>query len=166
MALGLSATLVASPALAQESRPLGLALRAGLFWPTNSNTRNMEGDTWFSLGAEYKIRDLSLATMDTGMPAALTLSLDYQGKGNFRHVPVLVNYVARNNQVFYSVGLGVGFTRVPIVGGTDDKTRLAYQLGIGYDFQQGSTPVFVEAKYFGSSRSELNGFGFFLGVRL
>jgi hypothetical protein len=74
--------------------------------------------------------------------------------------------VGRNQEFYYTAGVGLGFTETPDgLGGTESDTELAYALGVGYDFTQGQTPFFVELKYIGSGKSELNGFGLYGGVR-
>jgi hypothetical protein len=104
--------------------------------------------------------------MNVGMGksgAALSLSLDYLNKGGFRTVPVLLNYTLRSSEFYYGVGLGMSFTKIPGLG---DKARLAYAATLGYEFQTGKTPLFIEARYFGNEKKELNGFGVFVGIRL
>jgi hypothetical protein len=154
----------ALPAFAQETRPVGLSARAGVFLPTASAARN-QSDAWFAGGLEYRIQEMRLGTMDAGTASHLALSVDFYGSGDFRHTPVLANYVVRQNEFFYSVGAGVGIGRVQVSQGSESRTRFAYQVGVGYDFQRGQNPMFIEAKYFGSAESELNGIGLYVGIR-
>ncbi len=71
------------------------------------------------------------------------------------------------DQFFYSVGAGVSFAKwVKDNGSTDEDTIFGYSVALGYQFQQGQTPVFVEARYFGAEKSDLNGLTFSIGVRL
>ncbi len=169
LAIAALAVMLATPASAQLSN-VGLSLRGGLFFPTDSNTRDNAGQSWVAFGAEYKIKDLSLSPGGVaGNPGALTVSLDYMGKGDYRHVPVLLNYMGyldATRSLYFSGGLGVGFAKAPTPSGVEDNVRFAYQVGLGYTVVQGQTPVFVEAHYFGSGKTELNGFGFYIGVRL
>lgn len=165
---GLAAVLlagVAASADAQETKPINLSLRAGLFFPSDSKARDEE-NAWFAFGAEYKLKDLHFGQYQPGYSAALTLSVDHYSQGDFYHTPVLVNYVGRVNQFYYSAGAGLGWTQVPGVLKNDTSNLFAYGLGVGYDFQHGSLPVFIEARYWGSSETKLNGFGVYLGVRL
>ncbi len=153
-------------AMAQESKPIGLSLRAGAFFPSEKKARDLK-DVWFGLGAEFKIKDLTLGSADVAQTGALTVSLDYFGADDARSLPLLLNYVGRKNEFFYSVGAGVGFNKDIKGASFVTKNRLAYQLGVGYDFVKGTTPLFVEAKYFGfANGAKLNGFGLYLGVRL
>jgi len=152
----------AASAHGQESRPIGLSLRAGLFFPSNGDARDAEGNTWFVGGAEFKVRDFTLKGMGEGYLGSLSLSVDTIGKGDIKNIPVLLNYVGRKNEFFYSAGLGADFSSFD----GDSRTRLGYQFGIGYDFQQGRTPLFLEAKYWGTSKSEFNGFAIYAGIRL
>jgi hypothetical protein len=56
-----AASLIAATAIspAQESKPVGLSVRVGIFWPS-SNTAKAEGKTWIGFGAEYKLGDLNI----------------------------------------------------------------------------------------------------------
>lgn len=167
--LGTSAVLAAASASAQATKPMGLSVRAGIVFPTSGYGREV-GRTWFGVGAEYKISDANFGTMDRGSSGIVTLSVDYYGKGAATSVPVLVNYVGMQNEFFYSVGAGLAMTRdEEVVAGVNrgrNRTNFAYQFGLGYNFQSGSNPLFVEGKYLGNSNSKLNAFGVYVGVRL
>lgn len=162
VAMGVGLAVLAAGAVAQEPmKPVGLSLRAGFFMPTDSNTR-AGGTGWFAFGVDYKLRE---RVMTDGHIDRVTISLDYAAHNNYRVVPLLVNFVRHNGPMFYSAGVGAAFSRRPVMGGVEDKTRLAYQLGIGYEFQTSQFPLFVEGKFIGNERAELNGFGIYAGVR-
>jgi len=150
---------------AQQTTPVGLSLRAGVFFPTDSSAR-AEADAWFAFGAEYKIKDLGFGDQQAGYSSSLSISADYMAKGDFQSVPVLLNYVGRVNQFYYTGGAGIGFTQVPVGEGHNSDTLFAYSLAVGYDFQQVHLPVFLEARYFGSTEDRLDGYVIYLGVRL
>jgi hypothetical protein len=100
------------------------------------------------------------------MSSSYSISVDWYGKGDFRNVPVLLNYVGRQDQIFYTVGVGAGFARYPRnVAEVEDEVKFAYQFGIGYDIQRTGNPIFIEAKYFGTTESKVNAFGVFIGIR-
>lgn len=186
--LAVAASLLAgfpNLAPAQESKPLGLSIRAGGFFPSDSDAKD-ENDVWFALGLEYKLSDLTLQ-QDQSVATHLSLSADWFESGDFRQLPLLLNLVATRNQAYFSVGVGVTFARygrwVTINSGggpsegpfgrtdyeewrTKEDTLFAYSIGLGYQFQQGATPVFLEARYFGCEKSVLNGFAVYAGVRL
>lgn len=168
LALAALTTMVAASAttvLAQETKPIGLTARVGVFFPTQDNAKNA-GKQWFAGGVEYKLGDLKLPNMSTDYAAYYTVSVDLYSKGDFRHVPVLLNYVGRLQEgIYYFAGAGVGFEREPIVGGKKNNTAFSYQAGAGYEFTKSSLPLFVEAKYVGCSKSSVNGFGVFVGAR-
>lgn len=172
VAVGLAASM-SGTATAQETKPMGLSVRVGIFMPTQSEARDL-GSNWFSGGLEYKIKDLGFGIGDPSASTSLTVSVDFMGKGQFQHVPVLVNYVGRRNEIYWTVGAGVGLVRadevvsigLPVMRETKSSTSFAYQFGVGYDFQQGRSPVFIEARYFGSGKNAVNGLGIFLGMRL
>jgi hypothetical protein len=142
--LGASFVLAGATSVsAQETRPIGLSLRGGLFFG--------EGDTDPAFGAEFKLKDVNWEGIGEGYLGSFTLSLDHFGDTT----PAMLNFVARKNEWYWTGGAGF------MMG---DDPGLGFQLGLGYDFARGQTPLFVEGKYwFGSSRS---GLGVYLGVRL
>ncbi|MBS1705730.1 MAG: outer membrane beta-barrel protein [Armatimonadetes bacterium] len=160
-------SLLSVSAFAQETKPLGLSVRAGIFLPTQKTTKNAAGKQWFSGGVEYKLGDLSFANENKMYSASYSISADLFQKKDYRNIPVLLNYVGRTADGFYyTAGAGVGFVReLDATNRKKSSTALAYQAGIGYEFTKSAMPLFVEAKYIGSSKSKLNGFGVFVGVR-
>jgi hypothetical protein len=164
---GLAALAAVAPA--QTSKPIGLSVRAGLLWPTSGFGRD-QGRTWFGIGAEFKIKDSTFGVNDRASSGMLTISADYYGKGAANSVPVLLNYVGMKNEIYYSLGAGFAFNRDEVisagVASSRNKTDFAYGLGLGYNFQHGQNPLFVELRYFGSGNSNLNAFGAYIGVRL
>jgi len=161
MAVGIGLT---SHAHAQYKKPYGLSFRAGVFLTGDGDARDREGRNWIALGLEYKLRDLNFGA--AGTSGSYSISMDFYGKGNYGNIPVLLNYIGRNDAFYYSAGIGVGFAKVPDAGGSSDTTtEFAYQLSIGYDFNKMSTPFFAELRFYGSNETQLNGFGILGGVR-
>jgi hypothetical protein len=156
----ISAALVV-PAMADYAKPQGLSLRAGFFF-AQGDGKAYEGQNWFTIGLEKKMKDID--TGNSASTAHYSLSLDYYGKGGFSNVPLLYNYVGRNPDFYYSVGAGVGFGRTQS-GSSDSTVDFNYQLSIGKDLNFGSQPFFVEARYFGSGRTSLSGFSVVGGIR-
>jgi len=164
-ATGLIALFTAS-AMGQVSTPVGLSLRAGIFLPTASDARD-SGTTWFAAGGEYKLSNSNVPSAGTNTVTNLALSVDYMGKSNFSAIPVLLNWEGTNNQTFYSIGVGASFDRWDNgTGGTASSTRLAGQIGLGYNFMQGRSPLFIEGKYWINQKSDLNGIGLYVGIHL
>lgn len=162
--------IVVAEAPAQVTKPVGLAVRAGLDFPTSGYGR-AKGRTWFGIGGEFKLMDSRFGVMNPGYTGVITLSADYYGKGAASSVPILVNYVGSQNEFFYSAGVGFAITRdeVPASGGGvkgRNATNFGYQFGLGYNFQSGANPLFVEGKYFGNGNSKLSAFGLYVGIRL
>jgi len=158
-------TAMSGSALCQDSKPLNLSIRVGQFQPAFSAARD-EGRSWFAIGGDTRIKTLGVSSTNPGTSSYLTISFDSYSKGDFRAMPILLNYVTRTNELYFSAGAGLTFA-----GERDDdegdKTRVGFAFGVGYDFMQGRTPLFVEAKYFGnSSNDHLNGLAIFLGIRL
>jgi hypothetical protein len=153
----------AGMANAQTNGPSGISARIGVFFPTDDFARNV-GDQWFMFGADYKLNRYSVDAPTASTLSFLSISADYYEKDDLRAIPVALNYNVRSGQIVYSAGLGVDFVRIP----SDNTIGLSGQLGITYEFANANAPVnpfFVQAKYFFSSKSELNGFGVFAGYR-
>lgn len=167
--LGIAALFSAAlvlPATANYDRPMNLSVRAGLFL-SQSDGKRAEGQNWFTIGAEYKLGDLAFgASSPAGAyNAYYTLSVDYYGKGSFTNVPVLLNYVGRFPDFYYSAGAGVGFGHRRIGSSSDSSIDFNYQLSIGRDFNLGANAVFAEIRYFGNTRTALQGIAIVGGVR-
>lgn len=168
-AIGAAAILASVGASAQTTKPLGLSVRAGIVLPMSGYGREI-GRTWFGIGGEFKVKDANFGMTDRSSTGILSISADFYGKGSASALPVLLNYVSMQNEIFYSIGAGIAFTRdEDLVGGVlqgRNGTNFAYQFGLGYNFQSASNPLFVEGKYFGNGNSRLNAIGLFVGVRL
>jgi hypothetical protein len=159
-ALGACAiTAAAVPANAQSTTPTGLSLKLGVFWPTDRDVRDATSDTWFDVGLEYRLKDMPVTNED--MKSHLSISLDWANHSDVRIMPILLNYVMDQRQTYWMIGAGAAFNHAP----GENNTRFAYQLGLGYNFQQGPTPAFVEARYIGTSESSESGIIFDVGVR-
>ena len=162
---------LAVPAAAQTTKPIGLSVRAGVIFPTSSFGRDI-GRNWFGVGGEFRVADANFGTTDRGTTSFLTVSADYYGKGSASAVPILLNFVSMTNEFYFTGGIGVAFTRdtagvgVPPISTGRNRTNVGYQLGVGYNFQQGQNPLFVEAKFWGNGNSNLNAIGLYVGVRL
>lgn len=155
---------VAGAANAQTNGPSGFSGRLGIFFPSDSLARDL-GKTWFGFGADYKLNKVAVGAPTTETLSYLSISADYYEKSSRRAIPVALNYNVRSGQIVYSAGLGVDFVR-PIVGRND--SGLSGQLGFTYEFANTNAPtnpLFVQAKYFFSSDSNLSGFGVYAGFR-
>ncbi len=156
---------LATVANAQYNKPSGISLRGGMFFPSSA-TAKTEGKTWFGVGIDYKVKDMSFGNTVGQYNTSMTLSVDYYGKGDFSHLPVMLNWVSRGDTIYYSMGGGLGFAKTPDgLGGNDTQTEFCYSFAVGYEFSQMQTPFFVEARYIGSAESKLNGYGLFAGIR-
>lgn len=147
---------------AQMSKPTGISIRAGIFSPTDSSARDI-GNTWFAAGIEWKGGDLNRTGSMMNSHAHWSISADWYGKDDASTVPVLINYVEKTTNFYWTAGAGIGFNRLP---GMSNESKFAYSFGLGWDAPSNNgTPWFVEGRYFGNSQTELNGFGLYLGVR-
>ena len=158
---GVAALLVAVPsaASAQTNGPTGISARIGLFFPTSNLARNL-GQNWFAFGADYKLNTANMSAPTEDTLAYLSVSADYYTKGGSSALPIALNYNVRASQIVWSAGIGLDIVRFGA-----NTSGFAAQVGAAYEFGPGPTPFFVQAKYFFSSKSDLNGFGVFLGAR-
>ena len=153
-------TAAAIPAYAQSSTPSGLSLKVGVLWPTDSGVRSATADTWFTAGVEFRFHDMPVT--DPKMKAHLSVSVDYASHSSDNVVPVLLNYVGEQDQTYWMIGAGWAFLHAP----GSNESKFAYQAGFGYNFDnKGQTPLFVEARYVGTSESRANAVIVDLGVR-
>jgi hypothetical protein len=153
----------AGAANAQTNGPSGFSARLGIFFPTNDLARDL-GSTWFAFGGDYKLTRYSVDAPTRETLSYLSISADYYEKDDLRSIPIALNYNVRSGQIVWSAGIGVDFVRTF----TDDTTGFGGQLGATYEFANTNAPnnpFFVQAKYFFSSKSDLNGFGVYAGYR-
>lgn len=150
---------VAAIAGAQTNGPLGISVRAGVMLPTNDDAFS----TAFAAGIDYKLRNFSLRSPGEGLQSYLGLSADYYGDGDHNNIPVALTYNVRSGSIVYHAGIGIDFH-----AGDDTGTSLGGQVGIAYEFGnagRANNPLFLQAKYFITDKSELSGFGLYLGYR-
>ncbi len=151
---------------------MGLSVRIGAFFPGHTDARDA-GSQWFAAGVEFRVRTLSMSMTEPAASTGLTVSADYLSAGDFRNIPLLVNYVSERGQVYWSFGAGVGLARTPEVTTsgssttftTENRTTLAYGLRVGYNISSGASPTFVELSYNGSSEQRLSGLAVMVGTR-
>jgi hypothetical protein len=152
-----------SAAQAQEIKPLGLSLRVGNLYPT-SNVAQSVGKSWLGFGADFKLKDLRYANA-SGTSSMLSLSVDSFTKKGQRSLPVNLNYVTRQEKMYYLAGAGVNFAKTLGTSTNSEFTTLSYQVGLGFDITKGNMPYFLELKWMGAADSRLHGWGVFAGVR-
>lgn len=155
---------IAAPASAQYEKPAGISIRGGLFFPEDSGAKN-EGKTWFGLGLDYKMKDVEFEALRGGYDTSYTVSIDYFSKGDYANMPILLNYVSRKDNFYYTAGAGFGFVKTPDAGGTSTNTELTYQFSVGFEFQKGTMPFFIEGRYWGCAESALTGTAIYAGIR-
>ena len=171
LALG-AGVMSAQGVITEGEKPLGLTVRVGAIFPTTRNldqpigTTSKLGNIGFAGGVEWEFMKLFDEKKEDAT-AGVSVSVDAYGGNRFSNIPILVNYTGRVDQFLYSVGAGYGFGRVkydaPV--GSQTRNRFAYQASVGYEFSKGQTPMFVEARWYGSSERHLNGIAAMVGVR-
>lgn len=154
--------MLGAMAIAQDSST-PVTLRLGFDYPVIAATRN-NAKEFYGIGLQRKVGNVRDSDQYN---TALEMSIDYYGRNNYRHIPILLNYVgySKRGDSFWSVGGGFGFVKRPANGGTESIGRLAYQVGVGLNLSSGATASFVEVKFFGSEASEVNAAGIYYGIR-
>lgn len=156
---------VAAVASAQTNGPTGLSARVGIFLPTDRFATDISA-TWFNFGLDYKISKFNVSAPAEGLQSYLGLSADYYAASGTSNVPIALTYNLRQNNFVYSAGIGADFYNLDDVNETG--TSLGGQVGVAYEFGNAGRvdkPLFVQAKYFITRKSQLNGFGIYFGVR-
>lgn len=154
---------VAATSSAQTNGPTGFSARLGIFLPTEDNVFS---STIFNFGVDYKLRNFNLSSPGEGLQSYLGVSADYYFGNGSSNLPLALTYNVRSGSFVYHAGIGVDFYDLDDAGETG--TGIGGQVGIAYEFGNAGRvdkPLFVQAKYFITRKSELNGFGIYLGYR-
>jgi len=164
LALAALAAVTVVPAFAQSSESNNISVRVGAFLPTDSQAKKTS-KTWLAVGGTYTLK-YGAVTKESGYSADYAISLDYYGRGDYRALPVLFNYVGHlSAKLYYVGGVGVSFNRYEKGLGTKSETGFSFAIGAGYTVIEGPQPIFVEARYWGNDESKLSGFGVYAGIR-
>lgn len=154
---------VATTASAQTNGPTGFSARLGIFLPTQDNVFS---STIFNFGVDYKLTNFNVRSPGEGLQAYVGLTADYYYGNGSSNLPLAVTYNVRSGNIVYHAGIGVDFYDIDDTN--DTGTGIGGQVGIAYEFGNAGRvdkPLFVQAKYFLTRKSELNGFGVYLGYR-
>jgi hypothetical protein len=138
-------------------------VRLGAFFPSKRQVRNATQDVWLHGGLDYYFRQSEMS--DSGNTYTLGVSIDYYGSNDMYNIPVMVTYTGNANpQFYYMAGAGVGFAK-NMAGNT--KTGFAWTVGVGYNFQTGTTPISLEVRYSGTTNTseQHNGVSVLAGFR-
>ncbi|HLO97854.1 MAG TPA: hypothetical protein VK171_04590, partial [Fimbriimonas sp.] len=157
-----ASAMIGAVAMAQDSTD-NLSFRIGFDYPTKAATKAAAKDM-VGFGFQKVIKVLDDAERYT---TSFDVSVDVYSRGNYRHIPILANYVgtSKNGGTFWSAGAGLGFVKRPAGCGTESIGRIAYQVSVGMNFGKAEKAAFVEVKYWGSEATELNALGVYLGFR-
>lgn len=147
-------------AQARSSSQVGVSIRAGAVFPTDTSTNDDAGTGFFSFGVDYRL-DPRLPRI-FGLESNLAVSVDYFRRDDYGNIPITLNYFGATGRYFFTVGAGVGFENIP----GKSVAGFAYEAGIGYELPTTSSlPVFLQVKFLGADRSKINGVGAYVGVR-
>jgi hypothetical protein len=154
------AALVVGLACIAPAQSSGLSARIGLLFPTEKSIAS----SWFAGGIDYKLNTFS-PTRAVGVNTGyFGISADYYNYAGNTNIPVVLNYNYREGSLVYSIGAGIEFYDVPDFS-AGSGTGFDAQAGVTYDLSRSSSlPLFVQAKYYLASRSELRGVGVYVGV--
>lgn len=155
-----------------QGQQMGVSAKVGSFFPGHSEGRDA-GSQWVSFGLEYRVRTLSMSMTEPASSTGLTISADFFQAGDYRNIPVLLNFVSETGDVYWAFGAGVGFGKTQEVETsgsstiftTESRTNVAYAMRVGYNITRGASPMFVELGYQGSSEARLSGFSAMVGTR-
>lgn len=159
--------LFASIACAQSPGPTGVLVRVGQFYPSDIQARH-EAKTWILFGLQVNVGKMR-PTAEGGM-AGTAISIDAYQKGDLSAIPIMLNYVSKNDATTFTVGAGGSFNREArsTSSGLEKTNRLqfAYGASLGYDLDKViRIPGMIELRYLGNSYSTLNGFAICYGFR-
>lgn len=152
---------IATVSVAQTQALNGMSARIGVFAPSASFARDVEGGRWFYFGLDYRIPHYTF-----GENAHPYISADVYSKGSFTSVPLLLNVKQKSGNFTYGVGAGAAFTRgLETSGASYTETSFGYSFVLAYDLTKGFQPIFLEGKFHGNSRTDLNGYSLAIGTR-
>jgi len=147
---------------AQTNGPSGLSVRIGLFLPTSSEASNLS-KAWVGFGADFKLPFLAFKIPGVGLQSYFGVSADYYSGSGDSDLPVALTYNLRQGSIIYSAGIGPEFRSASDL--TSSGSGLGEQLAVSFEFGSSPMPLFLEGKYFISSRPELSGLAVYLGTR-
>lgn len=160
LALAVAITAVLPAGAQVETGQNNLCVRAGVFFPQKSETRDEAGKAWFTVGAEYGFQPL----VSPGFEGKLTLSVDFMGNKTMHNVPVQVNLVSAYERFTWSVGVGLGFAKNTA---GDAKTGMTYSVGVNAALGNTSVPLELGVSWRGMTNvnNQLDGLTLHLQLR-
>ncbi|MEJ5250690.1 MAG: hypothetical protein HPY54_15905 [Chthonomonadetes bacterium] len=159
-ALAVALTAVIPAGAQEETGNNNLRVRAGVFFPQKSETRDAAGKAWFTAGVEYAFQPL----ISPGYEGKFTLSVDFMGNKDMQNIPVQINLVSAYDRFTWSVGAGIGFAKNTA---GDAKTGMTYSVGISAALGNTSVPLEVGVVWRGMTNvsNQLDGLAVHLQLR-
>jgi len=133
------------------------APRIGLVFPTSSN-----GSSAVGLGMDYKLSALPGNVSSGGTATYWKLAVDYYAHGGYSNLPVDLDFNFGGKGLTFFLGGGLEFEKTG--GGTGSGLDL--QAGVTYNLSNLPLPLFIQGKYFMSSKSNLRGIGVYAGIKI
>ncbi|MER3474187.1 MAG: hypothetical protein C4335_09200 [Armatimonadota bacterium] len=160
LALAVAVTAVIPASAQEETGNNHLRVRAGVFFPQKSETRDAADKAWFTAGVEYAFQPL----VSPGYQGMFTLSADFMGNKTMHNIPVQVNLVSAYDRFTWSVGVGIGFAK-NVAG--DAKTGMTYSIGVGATLGSTSVPLEIGVTWRGMTNvsNQLDGVAVHLQLR-
>jgi len=160
LALTVAITAVLPAVAQEETGNNNLCVRAGVFFPQKSDTRDVADKAWFTAGIEYAF----LPLVAPGFEGKWTLSADFMGNKTMQNVPVQVNLVSMFDRFTWSIGAGIGFAKN--VNG-EAKTGMTYSVGVNAAVGNTSVPLEIGVMWRGMTNvsNQLDGIAVHLQLR-
>jgi hypothetical protein len=160
LALAVAITAVLPAVAQEETGNSNLCVRAGVFFPQKSETRDAADKAWFTAGIEYTFQQL----VAPGFEGKWTLSADFMGNKTMHNVPVQVNLVSVFDRFTWSIGAGIGFAKN--VNG-EAKTGMTYSVGVNAAVGNTSVPLEIGVMWRGMTNvsNQLDGIAVHLQLR-
>jgi len=149
-----AALLSASFAQAQLGVGQFSSVRGGFFFPTNGGSK-----TGFAFGVDSRFVGLKIPVLGVG--TSIEGSIDYVSAGSNHNIPVLIGARVGAGQTSFGVGAGVGFSHV----GNGDSVDYNMAFSVRQGLSTGPLPLYLEGRYYYSSRASVRGFAVMVGLR-
>jgi hypothetical protein len=165
---------VLSGAAAAQNYENPLALKVGVFWPTDDGVKGLVGNTWFSVAVDYTLQKNYETSTEVVLSAGFMQKSDAGSK--VRVIPITLDWIYRQPREektttpYFGVGAGAYLTKIEDGLSSEGKTKFGGSIFAGLEFGQN---MFVEGRYVlvgGTTVSGVDyntkGFSLMLGAKL
>jgi opacity protein-like surface antigen len=172
LAAVLSVVLTGSVAARDYEQPL--SLKVGVFWPSDSDTKDLVGNNWFAAEVDYTLQKNYETSSEIQLGLGFSQKTD--GSNKFRVIPVTLDWIYRKpheastTTPYFGVGVGAYVTKIEDGVNSEAKTKFGGSVFLGVEFSEN---MFLEGRYrfvgdinVGGIDYNDNGFSLMLGARL